>query len=375
MATRPVHRVAGVLALSVLAAPAAIAQDDAANQPEPAIETAPAPTLDRGVFNRMIADLDSPDLKTRELASERLAVLPGLTLDDVLERLASETTLAPEQTRRLEQIAAHLFRTAPKAGLGVQFGRQNAARGVLIEATVDPDRFPAANILRAGDYIAEVRGRPVRSPDDLRAAILSHLPGETMPSVVLRADERLELDLPLGNFDMLGRTERIEPDLARRCVLMRMERLVGLPPEPAALGTDVTPSDWARAGDAPDGQPRRRAAGATAHGVRLGGTARANPDADTAGVPLDQLVERVNTSGAFDPSAMSPEQRLEWYIRLEQSYNSLNAQIRTMQVLLRDPGITSAEADSLEERIRGLRYEQREVANQMATLQDLGIDP
>lgn len=348
----------------------ASAQD--APLPDPEVE--PSPTLDQRAFDRLLLDLDSPDLKTRELASERLGVMPGLTLDDVLKRLARPDELAPEQARRLERIASRLFQSAPKAGLGVQFGRQNAARGVQIEATVDPVRFPAATILKPGDFIAEVRGRPVRSPDDLRAAILSHLPGETMPTVILRGEERLELDLPLGNFDLLGRTERINAEMARRCVLARLERWEDVPFEREALGDDVTPSAWAEAGNALERRMQRRSRGRQELGISIGGTARIDPQDADAGLPLGELVENLDTS-AFDPRAMSPEQRLEWYLALRQSYNSLGSQIRTTRMLLEDPSNTAAEAERLEDRIRELVIEQRQLADQLTTLEELGLDP
>ncbi|MEQ8769322.1 MAG: PDZ domain-containing protein [Phycisphaerales bacterium] len=362
-----------VWAAAVTGAVSAIAPAQVARQPDAEAEVA-APELDERAFDRLVRDLDSPDLTTRELASERLGMLPGLTLDHVLERLVDRDELGPEQARRLERIAGRLFQSAPKAGLGVQFGRQNAARGVQIEATVDPARFPAASILEPGDYIAEVRGRAVRSPDDLRAAILSHLPGETMPTVVIRNEERLELELPLGNFDMLGRTERIDAEMARRCVLARLDRLAGARLERAALGEDISAGAWAQAGDDAERRFARRAGTPRGLGAKVGGTPRIDPTGAEAGTPLAELVEHLDT-GAFDPRAMSPEQRLEWYLALQQTFNSLGSQIRTTRLLLDDPSNTSAEAELLEDRVRELVIEQRRIGDQLTALEELGLNP
>ncbi len=359
---------------AALAVASVTATGQVAHEPDAPAEVAVVPELDVQAFDRLVRDLDSPDLTTRELASERLGVMPGLTLDHVLVRLVDPDALAPEQSRRLERIASRLFQSAPKAGLGVQFGRQNAARGVQIEATVDPERFPAATVLRPGDYIAEVRGRAVRSPDDLRAAILSHLPGETMPTVVYRDEERLELDLPLGNFDMLGRTERIDSQMARRCVLARLDRLAGADLERVALGEGISAGAWAQAGDDAERRVVRRSDVPRGLGAAVGGRPRVDPTGTDSGLPLGELVEHLDT-GAFDPRAMSPEQRLEWYLSLQQTFNGLGNQIRTTRLLLDDPSNTALEAERLEDRVRELVIEQRRVGDQLTALEQLGLDP
>lgn len=343
----------------------------------PADTEPPAPVeLDERAFAYTVAELNAEDLTTRELATERLGGMPGLTLDRVLETLAQDdATVSSEQRHRLERVAARMFMSAPKAGLGVSFNRQVATRGVEIGAVVQPEFFPAARILKVGDFISEVHGHPVRSEDFLRAMILSHLPGEEMDAVIIRGDERLELALPLGNYDQLGQTQRISAELARQCVRERLARVRAAVDDNQAIGAELSKADWATAARPDDANPpSRRATGPDSGvGVSIGGSPRLDPAGATAGTPLSALSEP--GFDMLDPAALTPEQRLERFMRLDDRRVELLRQIRTYRVLRDDPGNAPAEIDAVEEQIRSLRLEQRRVEEEMRVLAELDAEP
>ena len=68
---------------------------------------------------------------------------------------------------------------------------QATPTGILVTA-VSPDA-PASAELEQDDVIVRVDGKPVRTPDELRAEIGRHMPGDDVRLTVLRDGKRLEL--------------------------------------------------------------------------------------------------------------------------------------------------------------------------------------
>jgi len=91
-----------------------------------------------------------------------------------------------DMTRSQRIAAAVAFR---ELGLRVQ----TRSTGALVEEVV-PGR-PAAKKLRLDDVIVSVDGRRVRSPDDLRAALRRHRPGDQVTLRVRRGSETLPIRL------------------------------------------------------------------------------------------------------------------------------------------------------------------------------------
>lgn len=327
---------------------------------------------DPRVLERSIAELDADDLTTRELATERLGQMPGLTLDDVLTRLFEDGALTSEQRRRLERVAVTQFARFPKAGLGVGFGRQIAGVGVEIAQVVMPEVFPAAAILRVGDFITHADGRPVRSADHLRAIILSHGVGESMPARLRRGEEELEVVLPLGDYAILERAGRIDDATAQTAVRERMMRLGSREPV-AAIGEGLTPEAWAAVSEG-DGLAGEGPHEDEVVGAIVGGTPRSNPDTGMAGAPLWSLPGHSGPTWG-DLAALSPEQRLERYIGLSRQHERVSNQILTFRALHDDPQIAPGDGDAILDRIRGLVSEQRRLEADMDALRRMGIDP
>jgi PDZ domain-containing protein len=104
-----------------------------------------------------------PDGST--LVAEDQVVPPGSSYDD---RLAEGRA----QMERSEQVAAAV--ALEEAGLDVEA----TPRGALVDG-VDPT-VPAADVLEYGDVIVEAAGRRVRTPAELRAAVGTGEPGDTI---------------------------------------------------------------------------------------------------------------------------------------------------------------------------------------------------
>jgi S1-C subfamily serine protease len=121
-------------------------------------------------------------------------------------------------------IAAQLIRggRARRASLGVRVQEVDRAlaelfrlpsdRGLLVES-VEPDSAAAAAGIRGGttqvvvagesytlggDLIVAIDGRPAERPDDLRAALARHRPGDRIAVELWRGDERTEIEVTLG---------------------------------------------------------------------------------------------------------------------------------------------------------------------------------
>jgi putative serine protease PepD len=84
----------------------------------------------------------------------------------------------------------------PHAFLGVRSG--DAPNGGAVVGTVSPGGPADKGGLREGDRVVSIGGQPVRSADDLSAAVNDHKPGEKVDIVVERGGERRTLTVTLG---------------------------------------------------------------------------------------------------------------------------------------------------------------------------------
>lgn len=257
------HALAATLACCVCLlglCPPAAAQDLDFPDPRPPLE-------------ELIERLDAPVLAAREQATRDLLNRRDLELAEV-EALQRRPDLSPEQWLRLERVALGLFDRGPRAALGIQFS-PDGGPGSRIIALVDG--FAAARLLQVGDLILRVDGMPVTGQAVLRAAILSHAPGETLALTIDRAGERLDLDIPLGSFANLGPAASPRPsDLLAAWSLRRARSGESLVSDP------VVPSPGAEAADSPErGSPAWEALyarGDGADGLVVGGQPRESAD-------------------------------------------------------------------------------------------------
>jgi len=233
-----------------------------------AAQPEPEPTDDpRTRVAALIEQLEADDHADRVRATALLGD-PGIGAD--IETLARATIDAsPERVLRLHSSMLDLFSRAPKAGLGVGFG-PDRSEGVSIQTVVDnTDDFPAAALLQPNDLILRADGRVMDDSDDLRVAILSHTPGETLVLLVRRDDQVLTIDAPLGSYARLRGAAPISPAIAWRAIEWRLDRLGIEPGRPARVVGVPSIDAWLDAAypQAPVGIARDRASGFPSIGI------------------------------------------------------------------------------------------------------------
>lgn len=193
----------------------------------------------------LVTKLDAPDLATRESATRALrlhvegglhadaAITPETQLTLLLEQFRTrELTL--EQKTRLSLVARDLFIMTDRAGMGVSFAMEMGEDGVGIAGTVRQAGFYAHEVLKPGDVIRAADGIPVRSRAEMRAAVLSHDPGEVMELTLLRGGTIRKVNLKLGSFAKLDRPELPENSTLDRAWNLRLNREMAQRPAAAA---------------------------------------------------------------------------------------------------------------------------------------------
>lgn len=169
----------------------------------------------------LVDDLNASDLASREAAQALISTLGPEVLPE-LERLLTAGELDAEQSIRLAEAAVDVFARSPRAAMGIRFGGLIEG-GVLIQSTVADAGFDAETKLAANDVIVEAGGRPMLEQNDLRIAILSRNPGETLPVRVRRNGNIIELDIVLGDLRDLA-VPALDDTTARLAWEARMTR-------------------------------------------------------------------------------------------------------------------------------------------------------
>lgn len=184
----------------------------------------------------LVTKLDDPDLKIREDATRALRLHVdnfgptaegAMTHEEQLKLLLEQfrtRDLTLEQETRLSLIARDLFAMTDRAGMGVSFAIENDVGGVGIAGTVRQEGFYAHEVLKPGDVIRSADGIPVRSSSEMRAAVLSHDPGEIMSLTILRGGTIRKVDLKLGNFAQLDRPQLPENRTLDHAWKLRLNR-------------------------------------------------------------------------------------------------------------------------------------------------------
>lgn len=202
---------------------------------------------------RLIDSLNHESWMVREQSTRMLGnPNEGFELD-MLAEVLEQPDLPGETRLRLQSAARELFTQTTKAGLGVGFGAMRNG-GVEIGTVVDDIvGFPAAAMLIPGDLIIGADGAALTTSEDLRATILSHAPGERMSLLIQRADQVLDLDVPLGSYSSLRGAAPINQWVADQAIQIRWERKGFIMPSSIQMGESITAEDWVQAGY-PDGQ-------------------------------------------------------------------------------------------------------------------------
>ena len=138
----------------------------------------------------LVADLDSHEFAQRQTASARLSD-PTVTTEEVFAILV-RGNLSDEQRERLLTVAREKVLALPRGALGIrmQVSGNPEKPGVEVQMLL-PD-MPAASVLKIGDRIESIDGKPVKTSNDLVDIIQSKVPGDSVKLSVARQqrDER-----------------------------------------------------------------------------------------------------------------------------------------------------------------------------------------
>ena len=189
----------------------------------------------------LVADLDSHEFAQRQTASARLSD-PTVTTEEVFAILV-RGNLSDEQRERLLTVAREKVLALPRGALGIrmQVSGNPEKPGVEVQMLL-PD-MPAASVLKIGDRIESIDGKPVKTSNDLVDIIQSKVPGVSVKLSVARqqrderekpkldgkggfVEEHVEVQVDLTSATNLDKFEGQFPTSSRSTVLER--RLLAL---------------------------------------------------------------------------------------------------------------------------------------------------
>ena len=189
----------------------------------------------------LVADLDSHEFAQRQTASARLSD-PTVTTEEVFAILV-RGNLSDEQRERLLTVAREKVLALPRGALGIrmQVSGNPEKPGVEVQMLL-PD-MPAASVLKIGDRIESIDGKPVKTSNDLVDIIQSKVPGDSVKLSVARqqrderekpkldgkggfVEEHVEVQVDLTSATNLDKFEGQFPTSSRSTVLER--RLLAL---------------------------------------------------------------------------------------------------------------------------------------------------
>ena len=215
-------------------------------------------------LRRLVRGLDDEAFGIREGALNALRRSP-IELDQICALLAGNEISAEQRCRLLLLVQERLMRS-PRGALGISLvARSDELGGIEVLDLVEG--MPSRRVLRIGDRITHVDGRPVRRGDDLIILIQGRQPGEQTLLTVLRerrddqgrvvrdadggtAVDELQVTVELGSASDLtspdpGLPVRPGPvEAAREAELNEAMRRYAPRPIPIMLHPDATGADF-----------------------------------------------------------------------------------------------------------------------------------
>lgn len=189
----------------------------------------------------LVADLDSHEFGQRQNASARLAD-PTVTTEEVFAILV-RGNLSDEQRERLLTVAREKVLALPRGALGIRMQVSGNPDRPGVEVQMLLPGMPAASVLKIGDRIESIDGKPVKTSNDLVDIIQSKVPGDSVKLSVARQErderekpkldgkggfieEHVEVEVDLTSATNLDKFEAQFPTSSRSMVLER--RLLAL---------------------------------------------------------------------------------------------------------------------------------------------------
>jgi len=207
-------------------------------------------------LDQFIDDLGGADFKARASADKALSEDQAITLP-MLERALLErgSQMSMDTRLRITSAARGRFAQTPRAAMGIQFWQNpNMPDRVVIERTIP--NFDAVNKIEDGDMVLEAGGIKVVGPNAqmrFQSVIVSRDPGDVIPVLLRRGEQKLEVSVKLGRRDELGNNTFITPDIIDRAWRVRSASYISPPGEAikppikvgVAPGVNGGAPDWA----------------------------------------------------------------------------------------------------------------------------------
>lgn len=210
----------------------------------------------------LVEDLGSESYETRERATGRL--LDASQANVQFYAILAQQDLTSEQRNRLLMVVRQRLIQTPRGAVGISM--RPAVRGpdglAHVEVADLIEGLPAERVLKVGDRITHLDGKPLESTEELTVAVQSRRPGEQIVLNVLRPkrdqqgrlipnnngrhdDEELRIELTLGSADQLpsnnargvNRLSTVE-QMRRQKAKLLVQRFA---PSPVAVEFDGTP--------------------------------------------------------------------------------------------------------------------------------------
>jgi len=170
----------------------------------------------------LVAGLESDEWITREESSQALFEEPFA--DEQLLALLARGSLSAEAQHRLLDVVCQRLAMLPRGAIGIQMELADTAPGARIRSLIDDMPAKRSGLLRPGDRIVALNGRPVTRTRTQFSVIQVERPGQTVRLTIERdaepvavnpdrplqdaaSSERLEIDLVLGSTDQLDRID------------------------------------------------------------------------------------------------------------------------------------------------------------------------
>lgn len=223
-----------VLCIQCVSAQVAVPPTPATSPGSP-LQPPARPTAGQGeaeIPEALVDQLDSPELNAREEATRKIGDPVRFGMGSIQRSLA-RTDLTPEQRQRLISAGFELFKSTPRGAMGVAFDGATAA-GVLVRPA--QQGFDASRVLRADDAIRAIDGRRVEEQDEIRVAIISRDPGESLPLTIIRDGVPIETSVRLGSYAELQNSQRLDDVVLAAAWSYRVARFGGGNSQPPVVG-------------------------------------------------------------------------------------------------------------------------------------------
>jgi hypothetical protein len=311
----------------------------------------------------LVKRLGNDDWATREAASRELtSTMISLSM---IEEMLQGSELSSEQRQRLQAAGYASFASSDRGALGVSFDARQAEGGIGI-GRCEPG-FHSHEVLRAGDIIRQIDGKPVQDLYDVRPNVITKDPGETVELDVLRDGEMQQITLRLGSFRMLSGSAPLDGATLQQAWSNRLARR-----SPAANG---------RSGKGVTGTvrvPSLTATGDDTLPVMVSFRERDQGDnADAVEIELGAVALAGGKHARVTPSAMeffrqSPDNAEQFAAvvkQLENQQRLWETQARRLETRLQEPNLGDARRARIKSELGQVQVSLDEVRRQLAQIE------